>query len=65
MTHHYWHQPLQAWLDQFTAAGLNLDRFVEHQPVPSMACHHPAEHKKLPHRPGFMAIRLHKRHPEI
>ncbi|MFI5831953.1 class I SAM-dependent methyltransferase [Streptomyces sp. NPDC051578] len=65
MTHRYWHQPLQAWLDEFTAAGLTLDRLVEHQPVPSMAHHHPAEHEKLTHQPGFMAIRLRKRQPAI
>ncbi|MCY0923090.1 class I SAM-dependent methyltransferase [Streptomyces sp. H27-G5] len=65
MTHRYWHQPLQAWLDEFTAAGLTLDRLVEHQPVPSMARHHPLEHEKLNHQPGFMAIQLRKRHPAI
>ncbi|MEU4359953.1 class I SAM-dependent methyltransferase [Streptomyces virginiae] len=65
MPHRYWHQPLQAWLDEFTAAGLTLDRLVEHQPVPSMARHHPVEHEKLTHQPGFLAIRLRKRQPGI
>ncbi|MFD8023946.1 class I SAM-dependent methyltransferase [Streptomyces lavendulae] len=65
MTHRYWHQPLQDWLAEFTAAGLALDRLVEHQPVPSMARHHPVEYEKLIRQPGFMAVRLRKRHLEI
>ncbi|EFL19851.1 class I SAM-dependent methyltransferase [Streptomyces sp. C] len=65
MSHRYWHQPLQDWFDEFTAAGLTIDRLVEHQPVPAMAHRHPAEHEKLTHQPGFMAIQLRKRHPEI
>ncbi|MFG2836069.1 class I SAM-dependent methyltransferase [Streptomyces zaomyceticus] len=63
MIHRYWHQPLQAWLDEFTAAGLALDRLVEHQPAPSMARLHPADHEKLTRQPGFMAVRLRKQHP--
>ncbi|MDK9496136.1 class I SAM-dependent methyltransferase [Streptomyces katrae] len=63
MIHRYWHQPLQDWLAEFTAAGLALDRLVEHQPLPSMARNHPGEHEKLTRQPGFMAVRLRKRHP--
>ncbi|MEU8543142.1 class I SAM-dependent methyltransferase [Streptomyces sp. NPDC048717] len=63
MTHRYWHQPLQDWLDEFTAAGLFLDRLVEHQPAPSMARHHPADHERLSNQPGFIAVRLRKRRP--
>ncbi|MFI1765279.1 class I SAM-dependent methyltransferase [Streptomyces sp. NPDC020800] len=63
MSHRYRHQSLQAWLDEFTAAGLTLDRLVEHQPIPTMARHHPGEHEKLSRQPGFMAVRLRKRHP--
>ncbi|MFE4632297.1 class I SAM-dependent methyltransferase [Streptomyces sp. NPDC056773] len=65
MTHRYWHQPLQAWLSEFTAAGLAFDHFLEHQPTASMARNHPAEHEKLTSQPGFMAVRLRKRHPGI
>ncbi|WP_073227245.1 class I SAM-dependent methyltransferase [Streptomyces sp. NBRC 110465] len=65
MTHRYWHQPLHAWLDEFASAGLALDRLVEHQPVPSMAHRHPAEHEKLTRQPGFMAVRLRKQRPGI
>ncbi|MFG3099372.1 class I SAM-dependent methyltransferase [Streptomyces sp. NPDC048182] len=63
MTHRYWHQPLQSWFDEFGAAGLSVDRLVEHRPVPSMAVLHPIEYEKLTREPGFMAIRLHKRQP--
>ncbi|MGW5637282.1 class I SAM-dependent methyltransferase [Streptomyces sp. NPDC003832] len=65
MTHRFWRQPLHAWLDEFTAAGLTLNRLVEHQPLASMAHHHPTEHEKLTRQPGFMAVRLRKQHPGI
>ncbi|MEV7277652.1 class I SAM-dependent methyltransferase [Streptomyces sp. NPDC093111] len=58
MTHRYWRQPLQAWLDDFAAAGLALERLVEHQPALSMAHEHPTTYGKLAREPGFIAYRL-------
>ncbi|MGW7063518.1 class I SAM-dependent methyltransferase [Streptomyces sp. NPDC054904] len=60
MKHRYWRQPLQAWFDEFTAAGLTVERLVEHRPAASMARTHPAEHEKLGHEPGFIAFQLRK-----
>ncbi|MFI8281352.1 class I SAM-dependent methyltransferase [Streptomyces sp. NPDC085929] len=60
MTHRYWRQPLQTWFDEFTAAGLTLERLVEHRPDASMARTHPAEYEKLANQPGFIAFQLRK-----
>lgn len=60
MTHRYWRQPLQAWFDEITAAGLTVDRLVEHRPAVSMTRSHPAEHAKLANQPGFIAFQLRK-----
>ncbi|MFJ6486804.1 MULTISPECIES: hypothetical protein [unclassified Streptomyces] len=61
MTHPYSRQPLQAWFDEFTAAGLAVDRLIEHQPAHSMIHHHPTDYEKLAHQPGFIAFQLQKR----
>ncbi|MGW4160416.1 class I SAM-dependent methyltransferase [Streptomyces sp. SS162] len=58
MTHRYWRQPLQAWIDDFTGAGLALERLVEHQPAVSMAREHPSTYGKLTREPGFIAYQL-------
>ncbi|WP_429429114.1 methyltransferase domain-containing protein [Nocardia sp. GAS34] len=58
ITHRFWHQPLQAWCAEFTAAGFTIDAITEHQPTTDMARTHPVEHETLTRRPGFIAYRL-------
>ncbi|MFD4743242.1 class I SAM-dependent methyltransferase [Streptomyces virginiae] len=60
MTHRHWRQPLQAWLAEFTSAGLAVDRLIEHRPAHSMTRHHPTDYEKLADQPGFIAFQLHK-----
>jgi SAM-dependent methyltransferase len=54
----WWRQPPQAWFDEFAAAGLVVERLVEHRPLPAMAEHHPEDHARLTRQPGFIAYRL-------
>ncbi|WP_369780144.1 class I SAM-dependent methyltransferase [Streptomyces sp. R33] len=61
MTHRYWRQPLQAWVDEFTTAGLLVERLVEHRPAASMRRHDPTAYEKLTHQPGFIAFQLVKK----
>lgn len=58
MKHRYWRQPLQAWVTEFSAAGLTIDRLVEHRPAASMPHQHPAAYEKLSRQPGFIAFQL-------
>ncbi|MGW6412895.1 methyltransferase domain-containing protein [Streptomyces vinaceus] len=51
MTHRYWRQPLQAWVTEFSAADLTIDRLVEHRPAASMPHQHPAAYEKLKRQP--------------
>ena len=60
ITHRFWHQPLQAWCAEFTAAGFTIDAITEHQPAAEMARTHPAEFETLTRQPGFIAYRLAK-----
>ncbi|WP_058042969.1 hypothetical protein [Streptomyces roseifaciens] len=61
MVHRYWRQPLQRWFDEFTAAGLAIERAVEHRPSPEMSSEHPAIYARLVREPGFIAFQLAKR----
>ncbi|WP_329085077.1 MULTISPECIES: class I SAM-dependent methyltransferase [unclassified Streptosporangium] len=61
LLHRYWRQPLQRWVEEFTAANFTIEHLVEHRPVPKMAHRHPAEYIKLSREPGFIAFRLVKR----
>jgi SAM-dependent methyltransferase len=54
----WWHQPLDATLDEFATAGLCLDRLVEVRPVPVMAHRYPEQFATLSTRPWFVAFRL-------
>jgi ubiquinone/menaquinone biosynthesis C-methylase UbiE len=63
LVHRFWRQPLQRWVDEFTAAGFVIERLVEHQPTPDMARRHSAEYGKLSCEPGFIAVRLARHHP--
>ncbi|MGF1653932.1 MAG: class I SAM-dependent methyltransferase [Actinomycetales bacterium] len=54
----WWRQPRQAWFNEFTTAGLVVERLVEHRPLPAMAEHHPEDHARLTRQPGFIAYRL-------
>jgi hypothetical protein len=58
IAHRFWHQPLQAWCAEFTAAGFAIDAITEHQPPAEMARTHPAECETLARQPGFIAYRL-------
>ncbi|UQI49674.1 class I SAM-dependent methyltransferase (plasmid) [Streptomyces sp. HU2014] len=58
LQHRYWRQPLQRWVEEFTAASFTIDRLVEHRAAPEMAHHHPREYAKLSREPGFIAFRL-------
>jgi hypothetical protein len=60
MLHRFWRQPLQSWVQEFTAAGFWLETLVEHRPCESMAHRHPATYTKLRLEPGFIAFRLAK-----
>ncbi|MYX27439.1 methyltransferase domain-containing protein [Streptomyces sp. SID8381] len=60
MIHRYWRQPLQRWVEEFTAAGLVIEHLVEHRPDPQMAHKHAAQYAKLSREPGFIAFRLAK-----
>jgi len=61
LLHRYWRQPLQHWVEEFTAAGFVIDHLVEHRPDPVMADRHPREYAKLSREPFFIAFRLAKR----
>ncbi|MEU2874150.1 class I SAM-dependent methyltransferase [Streptomyces olivoreticuli] len=61
MVHRYWQQPLQHWIEDFTAAGLIAERIVEHRSVPEMVREHPAAYDRLSREPGFIAFQLTKR----
>ncbi|GGX62337.1 class I SAM-dependent methyltransferase [Streptomyces hiroshimensis] len=63
LRHHYWRQPLQSWIEEFTSAGFAIERLVEHRPHPAMAHEHPADYARLSREPGFIAFRLAKRTP--
>ena len=54
----WWRQPLQATVEEFTAAGLAIERLVEPRPVPEMAERHPDTYDTLRRQPGFIAFRL-------
>lgn len=58
MQHRFWRQPLQRWIEEFTAAGFTLDTLIEHQPQQAMAHLHPADYTRLSQEPGFIAFRL-------
>ncbi|MFE5594174.1 class I SAM-dependent methyltransferase [Streptomyces sp. NPDC056549] len=60
MLHRYWRQPLQSWVEEFTAGGFVIEHLEEHRPDPQMADHHPREYAKLSREPGFIAFRLAK-----
>lgn len=60
MLHHYWRQPLQMWVEEFTAGGFVIEQLVEHRPDPQMADRHPRAYAKLSREPGFIAFRLAK-----
>ncbi|MGF1663846.1 MAG: class I SAM-dependent methyltransferase [Kineosporiaceae bacterium] len=60
----WWHQSLQAWFEEFAAAGLLvIDRLVEHRPVRTMAERHPEDYARLTREPDFIAFRLVRGHP--
>ncbi|WP_329431156.1 class I SAM-dependent methyltransferase (plasmid) [Streptosporangium sp. NBC_01495] len=63
LVHRFWRQPLQQWINEFTAADFVIERLVEHQPTAEMARHHSAEYGKLLREPGFIAVRLTKAPP--
>ncbi|WP_326646982.1 class I SAM-dependent methyltransferase [Streptosporangium sp. NBC_01755] len=48
LLHRYWRQPLQYWVEEFTAADFTIEHLVEHRPVPEMAHRYPAEYAKFP-----------------
>ncbi|QFG23727.1 class I SAM-dependent methyltransferase [Actinomadura sp. WMMB 499] len=58
--HWYWRQPLERWIEEFTAAGFAIENLVEHQPQRTMSQHHPSDYAKLTREPGFIAYRLAK-----
>ncbi len=60
MLHRYWRQPLQRWVEEFTAGGFAIEHLVEHRPGPQMAHRHPRAYAKLSREPGFIAFRLAK-----
>jgi SAM-dependent methyltransferase len=60
MKHRFWRQPLQAWIEEFTASGFVVEHLVEHRPAPQMAHHHPSTYAKLSREPGFIAFCLAK-----
>lgn len=60
MLHRFWRQPLQSWVQEFTAAGFWIETLVEHRPRESMAHRYPAAYAKLVREPGFIAFRLAK-----
>jgi SAM-dependent methyltransferase len=55
---HFWRQPLEAWCEEFNAAGFLVERLVEPRPVAAMAQTHPDVHEKHNHEPALIAFRL-------
>lgn len=54
----WWRQPLQTTVEDFTAAGLVVERLVEPRPVPAMAERHPDAYDTPSRKPGFIVFRL-------
>jgi len=58
----FWHRPLHAMTDAFTAAGFRISVISEPQPVPAARDLFPDEFRKLTTSPSFLFFVLHAAH---